>query len=77
MERIQVSLQADCLKLCKLMQAHSGMSLSQLGNAALRMYLINMIETDEGFRDLAFAMKTQPGSLVDTKLKEMKRNNIS
>ena len=73
LERIQVSLQADCLKLCKLLQAHTGMSLSQLGNAALRMYLINTIENDRAFRDLAFAMKTTPGSLADTKLKEMRK----
>ena len=73
LERIQVSLQADCLKLCKLLQAHTGMSLSQLGNAALRMYLINTIEHDRAFRDLAFAMKTTPGSLADTKLKEMRK----
>ena len=73
LERIQVSLQADCLKLCKLLQAHTGMSLSQLGNAALRMYLIHTIENDRAFRDLAFAMKTTPGSLADTKLKEMRK----
>ena len=73
LERIQVSLQADCLKLCKLLQAHTGMSLSQLGNAALRMYLINTIENDRAFRDLAFAMKTTPGSLADNKLKEMRK----
>tara|TARA_B100001564_G_C20341878_1_gene534905 strand:- start:115 stop:255 length:141 start_codon:yes stop_codon:yes gene_type:complete len=37
------------------------------------MYLINTIENDRAFRDLAFAMRTTPGSLADTKLKEMRK----
>ena len=37
------------------------------------MYLINTIENDRAFRDLAFAMKTTPGSLADNKLKEMRK----
>ena len=75
MERIQVSIQPDCLKLCKLLQAHTGQSLSQIGNAALRAYMIDTIENDKAFRALAMAMETEPGSLVDSKLREIKRFN--
>ena len=65
MDRIQISMETDCIKLVKLYQAHSGKSLSQIGNAALREYLINILAEDRDFRELAMAMKRETGSLVD------------
>ena len=74
MDRIQISMETDCIKLVKLYQAHSGKSLSQIGNAALREYLINILAEDRDFRELAMAMKRETGSLVDVELSKEKYN---
>lgn len=74
MDRIQISMETDCIKLVKLYQAHSGKSLSQIGNAALREYLINILAEDSDFRELAMAMKRETGSLVDVELSKEKYN---
>ena len=74
MDRIQISMEPDCIKLVKLYQAHSGKSLSQIGNAALRAYLINILAEDSDFRELAMAMKRETGSLVDVELSKEKYN---
>ena len=68
MERIQISMETDWIKLIKLYQAHTGKSLSQIGNAALREYFIDVLTKDSDFRVLAMAMKREPGSRVDTML---------
>ena len=74
MDRIQISMETDCIKLVKLYQAHSGKSLSQIGNAALRAHLINILAEDSDFRELAMAMKRETGSLVDVELSKEKYN---
>lgn len=74
MDRIQISMESDCVKLVKLYQAHSGKSLSQIGNAAIREYLINILAKDDDFRELAMAMKRETGSLVDVELSKEKYN---
>ena len=72
-ERIQVSVERDCLKMCKLLQAHTGMSLSQIGNLAVREYMLKRITEDASFRALALAMETEPGSFADKKMKELRK----
>jgi hypothetical protein len=74
MDRIQISMETDCLKLVKLYQAHTGKSLSQIGNAALREYFINILAEDSDFKELAMAMKRETGSLVDVELSKEKYN---
>ena len=74
MDRIQISMETDCLKLVKLYQAHTGKSLSQIGNAALRKYFINILAEDSDFKELAMAMKRETGSLVDVELSKEKYN---
>ena len=76
MDRIQISMESDCVKLVKLYQAHSGKSLSQIGNAAIREYLINILAKDGDFRELAMAMKRETGSLVDVELSKEKYNRM-
>ena len=74
MDRIQISMETDCIKLVKLYQAHTGKSVSQIGNAALREYLIDVLAKDSDFRVLAMAMRRETGSLVDAELSKEKYN---
>ena len=48
--------------------------MSQIGNAALREYLIDVLAKDSDFRVLAMAMRRETGSLVDAELSKEKYN---
>ena len=72
MERLQVSVEGDCFKMCKLLQAHTGKSISQIGQAALRAYVVRQVIEDEGFRKLALALETTPGSYAHRKMNALR-----
>ena len=49
------------------------MSISQIGNAAIREYVGRLIKEDAAFRALVLAMETTPGSLADRELGKLRK----
>ena len=62
--RLQVLLDDNCIKMCKMTCAHFGISLSQLANDAIKAHVVGLLVDDDEYYDFASGLKFDEDSSV-------------